>query len=123
MPKTYTLLVVGFSGLYRRTMRGKGTTGAVVRLALKPIGAKTLRVLTHVTVENLDSDYTKVRLGIAAGAQDHYIDELQAVAANELVVSRSDILLWEGDSFFAELTGTTNGDHLVLTAMGWEQAL
>lgn len=108
-----------FDRLYRRTKTGIGATGEVVRLRLGPIGAKTLRVLTHVTVENKTSAYTKCRLGITAGGRDHYLDELQTVAAKELAVSRSGVLLGEGDYFFADLTGVTTGDALVMTAVGW----
>ncbi|GAJ15430.1 unnamed protein product, partial [marine sediment metagenome] len=38
----------------------------------------------------------------------------------ELAVSRSDILLGEGDVFFADLIGTTTGDSLVMSCLGWE---
>lgn len=100
-----------------------GITGELVRLALNPIPPKKLRVLTHVTVENKTSPYTKCRLGITTTGRDHYLDELQTIAANELAVSRSDILLGERDVFFAELTGTDTGDDLVLTCVGWEQSL
>jgi len=41
----------------------------------------------------------------------------------ELAVSRSDILLGEGDSFFAELIGTHDPDALIMTCVGWEQSL
>lgn len=108
-----------FDRLYRRSITGAGVTGSPVRLRLGPVGAKTLRVLTHVTVENKTSSYTKCRLGINDGAVDIYIDELTSIAANELAVSRSDILLGEGDYFFAELTGTATGDALVMTCIGW----
>jgi hypothetical protein len=76
-----------------------------------------------VTVENQSSAYTKVRLVIDARGVIHYIDELITVAANELVVSRSDILLVEGDSFYAQLTGTSTADKLVFTCIGWSKAL
>ena len=112
-----------FDRLYRRTKTGIGVTGSAVRLRLEPIRAKTLRVLTHVTVENLTSAYTKCRLGIVNGGSDHYLDELTTIAADELTVSRSDIILGEGDYFFAELTGTTTGDILVMTCIGWEKDL
>lgn len=100
-----------------------GVTGQLVRLALHPIEPKKLRVLTHVTVENKTSPYEKCRLGITSTGRDHYLDELQTIAANELAVSRSDILLGERDVFFAELTGTHNPDELVMTCVGWEQNL
>ena len=109
-----------FVRLYRRTLTGIGVTGSVVRLRLKPIRSKRFRVLTHVAVENLTTSYTKVRLGINSGLTDHYLDELITVAADELAISRSDILLGEGDYFFAELTGTTTGDVLIMTCLGWE---
>jgi len=123
MDKLYTYSFDRFSQLYRRTLRGLGVTGELVRLKLGPIGSKNLRVLTHVTVENLGHGYDKCRLGIDARGVDHYLDELQTIAANELAVSRSDVLLFEGDSFFAELTGTTNDDVLIMTAIGWTKDL
>lgn len=112
-----------FDRLYRRTKTGVGVTGETVRLRLNPVRARKLRVLTHVTVENQTSPYTKCRLGINAAGRYHYLDELQTIAADELAVSRSDIILGEGDYFFAELTGTTTGDDLILTCVGWEQSL
>jgi len=112
-----------FSRLYRRTKRGLGATGETVQLRLNPIRARRARVLTHVTVENLTNAYTKCRLGISHSGADHYIDELTTIAATELAVSRSDILLGEGDYFFAELTGTTTDDLLIMTCIGWEMDL
>jgi len=109
-----------FDRLYRRTKTGIGVTGETVRLRLNPIKARKFRVLTHVTVENLTSAYTKCRLGLSHSETDLYLDELTTIAANELAVSRSDILLGEGDYFFAELTGTTTGDNLVMVCVGWE---
>lgn len=112
-----------FSQMYRRTKRGEGVTGDIVRLKLTRIKPDTLRVLSHVTVENRTSAYTKCRLGIWNGGLDHYLDELQTIAANELAVCRSENLLGQGDVFFAELTGTTTGDVLVMTCCGWEVKL
>lgn len=112
-----------FDRIYRRTKKGTGVTGSLVRIELKPVSAKKLRVLTHVTVEDQTNAITKVRLGIKNRGVDYYIDELITVAANELVVERSDILLTDGDSFFAEFTGTTTGDVLVMNAFGWEKEL
>ncbi len=112
-----------FSQLYRHTGKGTGVTGEVVRLKLSRIKPRIVRVLSHVTVENETSAYTKCRLGIDAGGRDHYLDELQTIAAAELAVSRSDIILGEGDVFFAELTGTSTGDVLVMTCVGWKAQL
>jgi len=97
-----------------------GETGAIVSLSLDPVPPKILRVLTHVTVENLTTAFTKCRLGIVNGQALFYIDELAVVAADELCVSRSDILLGEADRFFAQLTGTTTDDVLRMVCIGWE---
>lgn len=112
-----------FDRLYRRTKTGVGVAGEAVRLRLNPVRAKTLRVLTHVTVENLSADYDKCRLGINSGGVDHYLDELTVIVAEELAVSRSDLLLGEGDYFFAELTGTGADNRLKMTCIGWEKDL
>ena len=112
--------ILDFSRLYRRTKTGAGLTGSLVRIRLEPVEVKRLRFLTHVTVENLTSDFDKCRLGINSGGRDHYLDELTTISADELLVSVSDLILGEGDYFFAELTGTVTGDKLVMTAIGWE---
>ena len=115
MPNIYD-----FKQLYRRTERGVGLTGSTVRLKLPQIKPRTLRVLTHVTTENQTTGYTKCRLGIINLGNDHYLDELTVIAADELAVSRSNILLGEGDVFFAEFTGTITDDLLIMTCVGWE---
>lgn len=109
-----------FDRLYRRTIKGLGETGQLVRLSLNPTPPNTLRVLTHVTVENKTLPYSKCRLAIKTTGRDHYLDELAGIVADELAVSRSDIILGEKDIFFAELTGTHDGDDIILTAIGWE---
>jgi len=112
-----------FSQLYRRTVKSTSNGATTVRLKLNRIKARRIRTLTHVTVENQTTAYTKCRLGIDNGGNDHYLDELQTIAADELAVSRSDIVLGEGDVFFAELSGTTVDDVLIMTCVGWEQML
>jgi len=114
------LTINSFSRLYRRTRRGAGVTGSAVRIESSRIKPNRVRVLSHVTVENETSAYTKCRLGIDNGGIYYYLDELQTIAAEELVISRSDIILGQGDVFFAEFTGTTDGDPLIMTCVGWE---
>ena len=109
-----------FNKIYRRTIVDISSGSATVRLKLNRIKARKIRSLTHVSVENKTTAYTKCRLGIDNGGVDFYLDELQTIAADELIVSRSKILLGEGDVFFAELTGTTLNDNLVMTCVGWE---
>ncbi|KKN32652.1 hypothetical protein LCGC14_0811750 [marine sediment metagenome] len=109
-----------FKQIYRRKAEKISDGSAAVRLELDRVDPKILRVLTHITVEDQTTSFTKSRLGISNGAVDFYLDELTTIAASELAVSRSDILLGEGDIFFAELTGTTSGDVLVMNCIGWE---
>lgn len=112
-----------FDQLYRRTINEKAGATDPHRLKLDRVGARQVRVLTHVTVENKTTAYTKCRLGIDASGRDHYLDELQTIAKDELAVSKSDIILGEGDVFFAELTDIDVNDLLVMTCVGWEQRL
>lgn len=105
---------------YRRTVTKKSDGSALFRLELERVRSDRIRVLTHITAENRTTAFTKVRLGIKRTELDHYLDELQTVAANELAVSDKLTILEELDQFFAEFTGTTSGDVLVLTAIGWE---
>lgn len=121
MPKL--LNINEFNRLYRRTIKRVGVTGTTEYLKLSPVGPGKIRVLSHVTVENETTALTKCRIGIDHGGLLHYLDELQAVAANELAVSRSDVLLGEGDRFFAELIGTITDATLIMTCVGWEQDL
>ena len=106
--------------LFRRTETAIGLTTSLVKISLGRIRARKIRVLSHVTVENKTSSYTKCRLAIDHYSGIHYLDELQTISQYELAVSRSDILLGEGDIFFAELTGTTTGDELIMTCIGSE---
>lgn len=112
-----------FDRLYRRTIKQKADVADPFRLKLDRVDPAVLRVLTHVTVENQTTTGTKTRLGINAGGRDHYLDEIQDPAQNELCVSRSDILLAEGDYFFAEFTDIDDGDVLIMTCIGWEKDL
>jgi len=112
-----------FDRLYRITKKGVGAVNQTVRVSLGRVAPKTLRLLTHVTLENKSNDGLKDRIGINAGDRDHYLDEIDDPLKGELIVSRSDILLGEGDAFFADFTDAQNGDELILTCVGWEQRL
>jgi len=112
-----------FNRLYRRTIKEKANGTDPIRLELEKVPPRVLRVLSHVTVENKGDAYDICRLGIQTAARRHYLDELLLVAADELAVSRSDIILGEGDVFFAELTGADAPGELVMTCVGWEQDL
>lgn len=112
-----------FTQLYRRTVNAVSDNATTFHLKLNKIKAGKIRVLSHVTVENTTDGYTKCRLGIDAGGREHYLDELTTLVKDELAVSRSDILLGEGDVFFAELSGATVGDVLIMTCVGWENNL
>lgn len=112
-----------FDRIYRRAVKVISDGTSTVRLELNRIKARKLKTLTHVSVVNQTSAYTKCRLGISNGGSNFYLDELQTIASNELAVSRSDIILGEGDIFFSELTDTTLNDVLIMTCIGWEVGL
>ena len=109
-----------FTQLFRGTVKAKSDNATTFRLKLDRVDAGKVRVLSHVTVENESHSYDKCRLGIDAGGRDHYLNELQTIAADKLAVSKSDVLLGEGDVFFAELSGSTVDDVLIMTCIGWE---
>lgn len=112
-----------FHQLYRSKKAGSGLTASTVKLSLPRVKPGRLRILTHVTVEDKTSAYTKCRLAIDNGGNVFYLDELESPAAGELGIARSDVVLGEADVFFAELTGTTTADLLEMTCCGWEQSL
>ena len=115
--------LLDFDRLYRKKVTGIGVTGSVVNVELDPVDAAHIRVISHVTVENKTHAYTKVRLAINHRSLIFYLDELTAPASDELIVSRSDILLGEGDILFVECTGTITGDIIDLMAIGTEKHL
>jgi len=115
--------IFDFDRLYRRTVKEVAGSADPHYIKLDKVDAQQLRVLSHVTVEDKTTGYTKLRIGIDNGGVIHYLDELETIAADELAVARSDVQLGEGDVFFAELTGINSGDELVLTCIGWEKAL
>jgi hypothetical protein len=115
--------LLDFDRLYRQKVTATGLTGSVVSLELDPVDPAKIRILSHVTVENKTTAFTKVRLAIKHHSLTFYLDELDNPTAAELIVSRSDILLGEGDILVAECTGTTTADILVLTAIGTEKDL
>lgn len=112
-----------FDRLYRARKTALGVSDGAVRIKLGQVGPAKLRVLTHVTVENRDGTVYRCRLGIHSGGKDYYLDEIMDLVAGELGVSRSDILLGEGDVFFSEFTTTTTGNVLVMTCIGWTKGL
>lgn len=112
-----------FKRLYRRVATGQGDDAGVVYLELDRVKAGWRRVLTHVTVEDTDNDCTKYRLAIKHLGRLHYLDEIGSPEQDELCVSRSDIVLGEQDIFCAEITGSSDGDNLVMCAIGWEAPL
>lgn len=112
-----------FTQLFRRTVKGISDNATSFRLELDRVKARKVRVLTHVTVENTTDGYTKCRLGINNGGNDHFLEELTNPLINELAVSRSDIILGEGDILFAKCDGATIGDVLAMTCVGWENNL
>ena len=109
-----------FNLLYRSRILSVGNSASVVWLSLPSVKPKHIRTLTHVTVENLTNAYTKLRLGVLNCGIFYYLNEQKPVAAAELISAPSDYILGEGDSFFAELTGTTTSDKLIFCAWGWE---
>lgn len=109
-----------FDRLYRQKLFSSGDSAATVTVKTLPTDPKTVRVLTHVAVENQTNAYTKLRIGIENTGEKYYLNELDTPAADELAVNPYDIVLGEADRFFAELTGTTDGDIILVTLLGWE---
>lgn len=112
--------VNNFDLLYRERVTALGVTGTDIYLALARVDAGRIRNITHVSIENKTSSYTKCRLSVYNGATDFLIDEAIYPAGAELLVHPKDILLGEGDVLRAHLTGCTTADLLELHAIGWE---
>ncbi|MBA7494464.1 hypothetical protein ES702_05040 [subsurface metagenome] len=112
-----------FDLLFREKIVGAGVTGSVVRIKIDAVKPGWLRLLTHVTIENEDSIISKCRIGITRAGRDYFLDEIKDCTAAELCVCSSDLLVGEGDFFFADFTGTSTGNSLVLTAIGWDKKL
>lgn len=115
--------VNSYTHLYRNTIHGAGLTGSAVYLYMPTVEPGRVRFFSHVSAEDKTTDFTKIRFGIRNTGILYYLDELQNISANELVSSVADFILGEGDRLFAEFTGTTTGDVLLLSAWGWEDKL
>jgi len=109
-----------FDQLYRERITATGVTGSDVTMETERVAAKRIRVITHLSVENKTSAYSKCRLEIYNGAIDFNIDEAIFPSQNELLVHPKDILLGEGDRLRVKLAGTQTDDELELHAIGWE---
>jgi hypothetical protein len=109
-----------FDLLYRERKTAPGVTGSPVIIDLERVNAARIRVLTHISVENKTSGYTKCRLSIFNGATDFFLDEAIYPSEDELLVHSKDVLLGEGDILRVTLTGTTTADDLEICATGWE---
>ena len=109
-----------FDRLYRRKIRATGVTGSVVRMQTKALGPGKIRVLSHVTVEDQTSAYTLLRIGIINLGEVYPLDELTTPGLAELATCHEDHIMGDGDSFYADLTGTTDDDVLVMVVTGWE---
>jgi len=114
------MLLTDFDRLYRRRLILAGTTGATVTFDLDPVAPGTIRVLTHIAIEDQSNSYTFCQLSIFNTGIDFPLDEALAPAKEELLIHSHDVFLGEGDILRATLTGTTDLDRLVLIASGWE---
>jgi len=112
--------VNNFDLLYRERKNALGVSGSSVIIETDRVDPGRIRVITHLSVENKTSSYTKFRLSVWDGAVDFEIDEAIYPSAGELLVHSKDIILGEGDILRATLTGTSTGDLIELHAIGWE---
>jgi hypothetical protein len=109
-----------FNLLYREQVFAAGITGSTIIMAMERVRPGTIRVITHVSVQNETSDFTECSLSVRNGISEYEIDQAIYPGANELLKHHHDILLGEGDILQATLTGTVTGDQIKLTAIGWE---
>ena len=85
---------------------------------LSPVPAGEFWELEHVSAENLTSDFTVLRLGVARGVGFVPLEEDVSVAANELVWNDHPIYLRELETLRVRFTGTTSGDRLQVNING-----
>ena len=109
-----------FDRLYRERVTSSGITGSSVILKTRRVYPGKIRILTHVSIENRTSAYTKCRLSVYDGATDFMLDEAINPDAEELLIHPKDIILGEGDVLRATLEGTTTGDIIEMHSIGWE---
>ena len=112
--------VNNFDLLYRERKTAAGITGSTLTIQAARVDPGRIRVITHVSIENKTSAYTKCRLSVYNGATDFEIDEAIFPDEDELLIHPKDIVLGEGDILRARLTGTTTGDIVEMHIVGWE---
>lgn len=75
-----------------------------------------------ISVENIITAYTSLRIGIFDGGVFHPYFEEKNPVAGELYFTTDTIILREGQQLQAELTGCTAADHLEMYLQGeWEE--
>lgn len=102
---------------------GVGITGSNVYIYSPRVEPGRVLTLSHVSAEDQTSAFTKIRFGVVNTGAFDYLDELQNIDANELVVSASLLFLGAGDRLFVEFVGTSTDDILVVNARGWEKKI
>ena len=78
--------------------------------------------VTHISIENRTTAYTRLIIGVADGLSFFQKEEQDSPGANNLYWSESPFYVPAGKKLRARLTGCTSGDVLVMTYEGhlWE---
>jgi hypothetical protein len=100
----------------------KGAVGTSDDLESPLIEQGTVLEVHHVAVENRNTAYTRLVIGVADGLSFFQKEEEDSPAANNIYWTHSTFLIPAGKKLRARLTGCTSGDNLRMTYEGflWE---
>lgn len=100
----------------------KKAVGTSDDLESRQVEPGTILEVRHVSVENRNTAYTRLVIGVADGISFFQKEEQDSPAANNLYWTRSYLLIPAGKKLRARLTGCTSGDKIHMTYEGylWE---
>lgn len=107
--------------IYDRITNTSADTGTnnMRRNKIKP---GRIEIISIVSVENLTTAYTSLRIGVFDNGVFHPYFEEKNPAAGEIYFTTDKIILRDGQQLQAELKGCTSGDHLEMYTHGeWSE--
>ena len=103
---------------YRETLNKQSAAAAYDDLETPPLKVNTFLITDHISVENKNTTYTNLRIGIKSGTTFTPLEEEKVPDAGEVYWTRNELQFKEHERVCCRLTGCTNNDLLEVTIQG-----
>jgi len=107
-----------FEQPYEKYLSVKSAGGTYDDLDDDRVEVGYLLQVTHVSVENRNSAFTNIRIGVNSRGVFHIHEEEKNPVANEVYWTRSPIIVQEGENLRVRCTGCSSGDYLHVFVQG-----